>query len=471
MLEHLDRQTRLTGNQRKIVAAAAIGDALEFFDYYLIGYVLAFIIKPWQLTYGQSGLILLSSGIGAIAGAYVWGYVADRIGRRTVFIATVVNFSVATGILALTPEHGWIFLTVFRFFVGFGVGGLYVVDLPLVQEFMPTAKRGFVGGLVTCFIPLGTLLGAVLGAFLAPLVGWRGLFAVGLLPALLILPIRAWVPESPRWLIHMGRFEEARRSLAWALQVDPATLPLSALPKASGPPTRFLDLFHYPRSLIVSWVGNLGIQTGVYGIGLWAPVLLMLVMGVSPEVASFWMIFVNLGNFVGRFVFAWLSDAIGRRASAGIVGLGAAAATVAAGLYPTAMIGGVSVFWLLLILATAIGSGGWPVIGPYAAEVWPSSLRVTGMGSAYGFGGIGKVIGPAGLAVIIGSPSMINPKVTLDAITPAFVYLAAWFALAGVVYLAFGFETKGRSFEAIDEHLAAERTRREGGQRAASPAE
>jgi putative MFS transporter len=142
MLEYLDKQTRLTRNQYKIVAAAAIGDALEFFDYYLISFVIVFIIKPWQLTALQSGIILLSSGIGAIAGAYIWGYIADRIGRRTVFIATIINFSMATGILALTPDRGWIFLTAFRFFVGFGVGGLYVVDLPLVQEFMPTSKRG-----------------------------------------------------------------------------------------------------------------------------------------------------------------------------------------------------------------------------------------------------------------------------------------------------------------------------------------
>jgi putative MFS transporter len=456
MLEHLDRQTRLTANQYKIIAAAAIGDALEFFDYYLIGYVLVFIIKPWNLTAGQTGLILLSSGVGAIAGAYIWGYVADRIGRRTVFIATVLNFSVATGILALTPDQGWIFLTVFRFAVGFGVGGLYCVDLPLVQEFMPTSKRGFIGGLVTCFIPLGTMLGAVLGAYLAPVVGWRGLFAVGLVPALLTLLIRAWVPESPRWLMRMGRFEEARRALAWALAVDPATIPLPTVTPPAPEPTRFMELFRYPRSLLVSWIGNLGIQTGVYGIGLWGPILLMIVLNVPPEVASFWMIFVNAGNFVGRFIFAWLSDAIGRRPSAGIVGLGAAAATVAAGLFPSAMIGTISVFWLLLILVQTLGSGGWPVIGPYAAEVWPARLRATGMGSAYGFGGIGKVIGPAGLALIIGSSNMISPQVTLDAITPAFMYLASWFALAGVVYLVFGFETKGRSFEAIDEQLAAE---------------
>jgi putative MFS transporter len=453
MLDYLDKQARLTGNQYKIITAAVIGDMLEFFDLYLIAYVLAFIAKPWQLTYGESMAILLSSGVGAIIGAYVWGYIADRIGRKTVFIATVINFSVATGILALTPERGWIFLTVFRFFVGVGVGGLYVVDLPLVQEFMPTSKRGFIGGIVTSFVPLGNMLGAILGAYLAPVVGWRGLFVVGLLPALLTLLIRAWVPESPRWLARMGRHDEARQALAWALEIDPKSIPLSAVTLPPAEQTRFLDLFRYPRSLVVSWFGNLGIQTGIYGISLWAPVLLVMLMKVSPADASFWMIFVTGGSFVGRFFFAWLSEVIGRRASSGIVGLGAAASVVLAGLFPTAMLGSVSVFWLLLILVNFAGSGGFSVIGPYAAEVWPASLRATGMGSAYGFGGIGKLIGPAGLAWIIGSSNIINPQATLDAITPAFLYLAAWFAFSGVVYLVFGFETKGRSFEEIDAAL------------------
>jgi putative MFS transporter len=105
---------------------------------------------------------------------------------------TALNFSLATGVMALTPqEGGWIFLTVFRFLVGFGVSGLFAVDLPLVQEFVPTSKRGLVGGLVTSCLPLGSMLGAVLGAYLAPVVGWRGLFVVGLMPALIMLLIRA----------------------------------------------------------------------------------------------------------------------------------------------------------------------------------------------------------------------------------------------------------------------------------------
>ena len=165
MFEQLDATRSLTANQRRIVVAAILGDMLEFFDYFLIGFVLAFIVGPWQLSFGQSAIILLSSGIGAILGAAIWGRLADRIGRRAVFIGTVLNFSLATGILALTPDHGWIFLTVFRFFVGFGVGGLYCVDLPLVQEFVPASRRGFIGGLVTAFIPIGVMIGSILGAF------------------------------------------------------------------------------------------------------------------------------------------------------------------------------------------------------------------------------------------------------------------------------------------------------------------
>jgi putative MFS transporter len=205
MFERLDSARSLTGNQLKIVTAAIIGDMLEFFDYFLIGFVLAFIIKPWGLTFGQSAIILLSSGVGAILGAFIWGRIADLIGRRKVFVGTVINFSIATGILAFTPDHGWIYLSVFRFFVGFGVGGLYCVDLPLVQEFVPTRLRGFIGGIVTVFIPLGVMIASALGAFLAPEIGWRGLFVVGLAPALFTLLIRAWVPESPHWLLSQGR--------------------------------------------------------------------------------------------------------------------------------------------------------------------------------------------------------------------------------------------------------------------------
>jgi MFS transporter, putative metabolite:H+ symporter len=460
MFEQLDATPRLSPNQWRIIAAAVLGDMLEFFDYFLIGFVLAFIVGPWQLSFGQSAVILLSSGIGAILGAVVWGRLADRIGRRAVFIGTVLNFSLATGILAFTPDHGWLFLTTFRFLVGFGVGGLYCVDLPLVQEFVPASKRGFVGGLVTAFIPLGVMVGSVLGAFLAPVIGWRGLFACGLVPALLCLLIRAWVPESPRWLMRMGRAEDARRSLAWALQVPPESLPLPTAAEIQVRESKWTDLFHYPRSLLVSWLSNLGMQTTGYGILLWGPTLFVLQLGVTPAQASYLFIFVSLAGVVGRLVFSMLSELIGRRRSGALQGFGAAAMVLCAGFLHNDYIGTVSLFWLFIIAADFFFDGGSAIMGPYAAEVWPSHLRTSGMGSAYGFGGIGKIIGPIGLALIVGSSNVVKPEVTVDAILPSFIYLAGWSVMAGIAYYFIGFETRGRSIEDIDNQLAASRQQR-----------
>src|ERR1700756_962258 len=327
MFNELDRRTSLTGNQIKILTAAIIGDALEFFDYFLIGFVLAFLIGPWKLTFGQSATVLMSSGIGAIIGAYAWGWLADRIGRRPGFIGTGLNFSVATGLLYFTPDNGWIYLTVLRFFVGTGVGGLYCVDLPLVQEFMPSSKRGWIGGLVTCVIPLGVGLGAVLGAFMGS-DQWRLLFAIGVLPAVLVLLVRIWVPESPRWLCRQGRYEEDRKALARWLMVDPATLPMPTAADA-GPVvvSNWLDLFKYPRSLFVSWLGNAGAQTGVYCITLWAPALFVLLLKVTPQEAAKMMILLSVFGFLGRVSFSFFSEMMGRRNAGGLLGFGAGVLT------------------------------------------------------------------------------------------------------------------------------------------------
>jgi putative MFS transporter len=455
MFEVLDQRRTLTGNQKRIIIAAILGDMLEFFDYFLIGFVLAFVVGPWKLTFMQSAIVLLSSGIGAMLGAAFWGWMADKIGRRPVFNLTILNFSLATGALYFTPDNGWVYLTLMRTVVGFGVGGLYCVDLPLVQEFMPASKRGFVGGLVTAFIPLGVMIGSVFGGYLAPAVGWRGLFAAGVLPALAVLLVRAWVPESPRWLLRQGRVADAKKSLAWALQMDAKDLPDPTPAECETTPSRFADLFKYPRSLAVSWLGNLGAQTGVYGVLLWAPTLFVLILHVSPAEASKAMIAVTLGGVAGRWAFSFLSERIGRRSSGGLLGFGAALFIALAGIYHSDMIFGVSAFWLLLIVAFFFADGGFAVVGPYAAEVWPSHLRTSGMGSAYGFGGLGKIIGPLGLALVVGSSNVVKPEATLGAIQPAFLYLASWFVMAGAVYYFFGIETKGRSIEDIDRDLKA----------------
>ena len=456
MLERLDSQEALTANQKRLIMAATFGVALEFLDYFLIGFVLVYVVGPWNLTVWQSSTILLSSGIGAMLGAAYFGWLADRVGRRKVFMLTIGIFSVGTAALAVTPDsvaYGWLYLSAFRFLIGFGAGGLYCVDLPLVQEFTPVKKRGLVTGLVTSAVPIGFLLGSLMVFFLAPHIGWRGLMIVCTAMAATTLFIRSWIPESPRWLLRQGRVNEARAAVAWALNVSSESLPLAAPMQKEQPPTMG-EITKYPRSWAVSWLTNLGAQTGYYGLALWSPVILVQLLGIRPAQAAFYMIFVTLAAFVGRFLVSFLSEAIGRRATGVICSLTACAVLVGAAVIGDALNGAAAMLIGLLMVAYFFGEGGFAVVGPYSAEVWPSRLRAMGMGSAYGFGGFGKIIGPMGLAFIAGGSAA--PGAGVISAQGAFSYFAAWYALAGLAFLFFGFETRGRSLEALDQQLESD---------------
>jgi MFS transporter, putative metabolite:H+ symporter len=455
MLDYLERQTKLTANQWKIALAATLGDMLDFFDFLLIGFVLAYIVKDWHLTYGQSGLILLSSGIIAPFGSMFYGWLADKIGRRTVMMLTVLNVSIATGAMALTPDGGWIYLVFWRFLVGFGTTGLYSVDITLVQEFVPSSKRGWITGITTTMLPAGFLMGALLGAYAAPYIGWRGMFAVGLLPAALTLYIRVWVPESPYWLIRRGRPAEARRSLAWALQVDPADIELPAsLPEVEK--TRWTELFRYPRSIIAGCLTGLT-QTGGVALALWQVTLFVMVLKITPPEASKLVIWISLVAIAGRFYCSWISDAWGRRASGVVSCLVAALFMSLAGYLHNVFIGGVSMFFVMILLQSFFGSGNYSIVGPYMGEMWPSRLRGSGMGLVYGVGNLGKFIGPAGLALIAGQTNLVSPKATLDALVPGFNYFAFWYVLGAVAFWFIGMETRGRSIDEIDRALSGPR--------------
>jgi MFS transporter, putative metabolite:H+ symporter len=452
MLDHLENQKKLTANQWKIAAAATIGDMLDFFDFFLIGFVLAIIVKPWHLTYGQSGAILLASGVSAPFGSLFYGWLADKIGRRPALILSVLNVSVATGAMALTPDGAWIYLVACRFLVGFGVTGLYSVDITLMQEFAPAHKRGWITGVTTTMLPAGGLLAGLLGGFAAPYIGWRGMFAVGLLPAFLTLYIRAFVPESPHWLMRRGRPEEARKSLAWALMVDPAQIALPSVP----PPierTRWLELFRYPRSIVAGCLTGLT-QTGGVALALWQVTLFVMVLHVTPPAASKLVIWLSVSAILGRFFCSWISDAWGRRASGIFSCLIGGLFMSLAGYLHSVFIGGMSMFFLIILLQNFFGSGNYSIVGPYMGELWPARLRGSGMGLVYGVGNLGKFIGPAGLALIAGQSNLVSPKATLDALIPGMNYFAFWYVLGALAFWLIAIETRGRTIDEIDQEMS-----------------
>src|SRR6202040_954101 len=163
---------------------------------------------------------------------------------------------------------------------------------------------------------------------------------VGLSPLVLVFMIRYWVPESPRWLIRMGRQEEARRSLAWALMIDPKVITLPPeLPILER--TRWLELFKYPRLVAAGCLTGLT-QTGGASLGLWGPTLLVLVLvpKITAEQAAFLWIFYNLAAIVGRFFITTLIEPLGRRGSATLCMVAGGLGMVAQGYLYDAYIGG-----------------------------------------------------------------------------------------------------------------------------------
>lgn len=457
MLELLESQKRLTLNQWKVALAATLGDMLDFFDFYMIGLVLGFVVKDWHLTVGQSGAILFASGVSAPFGSLLYGWLADKVGRRTALVAAILNVALATGAMALTPTGSWQFLFACRFLVGFGVTGLYSVDITLMQEFSPAHKRGWFTGLTTTMLPAGSLLTGVLGGFVAPYVGWRWVVAIGLIPALLCLYVRFFVPESPHWLLRRGRTDEARESLAWALQTDVANIKLPAeLPEVQH--TRWLDIFKYPRSIVAGCLTGLT-QTGSVGLSLWQIPLFMMVLNVDKFQASKLLIWVALGAIGGRFFCSWISDAWGRRGSGIFACLVAATLMFLAGYLHNETIGGVSVFLIMCVAQNFFGSGNYSIVGPYMGEMWPAHLRGSGMGFVYGVGNLGKFLGPLGLALIAGTQNYVQKDVIEHALVPGFLFFSYWYVMGALAFWLIGAETGGRTIDAIGAQMETERGR------------
>ena len=233
--------------------------------------------------------------------------------------------------------------------------------------------------------------------------------------------------------MRMGRHEEARRSLAWALQCDPGDIELPTK-LVEEEKTRWRELFRYPRSMAAACTIALS-QTGGVGILMWITALFVMVLKITPAEASYLMIWVGTLGIVGRLVASWMSDFFGRRWSGFVIGMGGAVAMALAGYWHDVYIGSVSLFFVLVMVQRFFGDASYAIIGPYIAEVWPNRLRASGMGFSYGIGNLGKIIGPLGLALIAGSSDLVSPKATIDALFPAFLFLAFWYGQAALMFL------------------------------------
>ena len=433
---------------------------LEFFDFLVVGYLLAVLGPQWHLTYGQSALILYSGGIGSILGALFFGGLADAWGRKSQMIIGTFICAIAAGLIGLVPAGAWQIFAMLRFFVGVGLTAGVTPSLTILVELTPTRNRTLLTSFYIVFASAGGLLASTTSAALLAALGWRGVAMLGVSPAIVGVLIWVLVPESVRWLVAKGRFAEARAAVAKHLDLPLRRVPLPTIAPTSPPRGKLSELYHHPRMFwetILIWGGS---STAGYGVYLWGPTIVALALGVSVPKAAAYFVFVALGGVAGKIVVTFLAPLIGRRPLGVIWGIGGVVALAAAGYYHAVVVGGLPLMIVLLCASTFFIEGGFSNLAPYTVESYGVNLgaRASGLGQAAN--GIGKILGPLSLALIAGSSNMVSPQATADAVFPAYLFLAFCMALVALSFLVLGVETHGKAmaFAADQTPAPARRT-------------
>ncbi|SKA41823.1 MFS transporter, putative metabolite:H+ symporter [Enhydrobacter aerosaccus] len=433
-----------------IFALLAVGIALDFFDFFIVSYLVAAVGPKWHLTYGQSAAMLLSGGVGAIMGALAWGSFSDAWGRKKLLVASTFICAAGSGAIALVPDGDWLLFSGLRFIVGVGLAACATPITTLSVELTPTRHRTFITGLLVVFATVGGFLAALVAATLLGLLGWRGVAAVGVLPAVMGVLFLLLLPESARWLVAKGRFAEAQATVARTLGLRLDQVPLPSAKPASEPGHSLAELLVRPRFFWLTVITWTGLATAAYGIYLWGPTIIALLLKIPVAQAAHYFVYVALAGITGKVVISWLAQKIGRKRTGEIQAYISALGLVVAGLCFPMTIGGFPVFILALVIAIFFLDGGASNLAPYIVEVYGVRLGARSAGLSQAANGVGKILGPLCLAVIAGADNPLSPQATADAVLPAFLFLGACALAVGLAFSFLGLETHGQPL-ALDQ--------------------
>jgi MFS transporter, putative metabolite:H+ symporter len=434
-----------SGWHKSFLTVAFFGTLFDAADFALFGAALPVIAKEFGLKPQEAGLLATIGLVGAFVGALFWGTISDYIGRRTAFKWTIGIFAAFTGLIAASWSVAS--LAVFRFFANFGLGGEVPVASTLSSEFMPGKIRGRATGTMMAAFPAGLVLAAGLALAILPNYGWRVLFAIGVLPALVLFFVRRNVPESVRYLVSKGRIAEAettvgeieRRATGGGTGAAPAAAPdadIKSAPQVAHAGSRItvLELLSQgraPRTLLL-WLVSFCFLWSSNGILFMLPTILTQ-RGMPLSQAIMLVLVQAIGGVFGYVACAFLIDRYGRRPI----------------LFLYFFVGAGFHLWFAMStgawMYAAIAMVGWVnpgVYGPstvYVAELYPTHLRATAVGWYFGIGRIGSFLAPAivGLMLVGGLGQYVLH-------TFALTYL-----IAAVAIWLVGIETKGMVLEQI----------------------
>lgn len=429
---------------KKILFIAGIGWMFDAMNQGMVSGVMAAIGADWSLSPAQVGLLGSSGMLGMILGAALSGMAADKWGRRTVVVWTLVIFGIGSGLSGFALNYPM--LLILRFCTGFGLGGELPAASTLISEFSPKKIRGRYVIILESFWAWGWILAALVAYLLIPVYGWRVAFWVGAVPALFAAYLRRAIPESPRFLEASGRGEDADRlvrKMEEQANIEQYPKTDSSDEKAKDVKTRLslgeLWSKKYIRSTFVLWVIWIGINFGYYGFVLWTPSLLM-AQGFALVKSFQFTLIMCLAQLPGYFSAAYLVEKIGRKWVLSIYFAGTALAAWLFGHADSTM--QVLLFGSLLYFFSL---GAWGCVYAYTPEVYPTIARGSGTGWAAAFGRIGAFVAPLVVPVIY---SKYGEETGYGYI---FALLTAVFAVVAIVVAIFGKETMGKSLEEISE--------------------
>jgi len=423
---------------RLIICTAWFFDA---FDSIAIAYVLPPLIGQWHLTPPQIGSLIGIGFGGQLVGAISFGWIAERWGRRNAMLATLLIFSL--GALACAAAPSYEVLWWLRFVQGIGLGGEIPLMAAYVNEFARAEGRGRFSLSIQVLFAIGLLAVALVSVYVVPHWGWQWMFIIGGLPALIAIPMRSILPESPRWLASQGRYEEADRALTRiedAAKRDGKTilgLP-NNLPTVAEVKPRIGDLFkgiYLGRTLTV-WLMWIGAYFVSYGITAWMPTIFRTVYHLDvPQSLAYGLVGSTVG-LCGTITAIYLIEAIGRRRMLAL-SLGGCSVPLlsfaflpqlsAAGTLTVATAGFLFLSMSLISLAT------------YTAEIYPTHLRALGGGVASAFQRGASMVG----TTVVG---WVLPSFGLNAV---FVMFGLFALMGAVVTFFFAVETRGQVLERV----------------------
>jgi MFS family permease len=399
-----------------LLLAIGAGWMFDSLEVNLVGSVINPLSEHFRATTSQASQIYWVWLIGILLGALCGGQLADRYGRRRLFVATLLWYCVFT--LLTAASHTLLVLYAFRFLTGLGVGAEYAIINAAIAEFMPARVRGRAAATVMNFWPVGAIVSGliayvVLNTLALPnTVSWRYGFAIGGVVALTVLLFRRRLPESPRWLAAHGRMDEALAIVERLEEASGATAP--AGPGGTGYPDQRARLSYraaagellrrYPARLALGCALDLSEAFGYYGIFALLSVVVLTRVHYTDAEIPFFFILGNVGALVGGIVMTLGFDRLGRRWT---VGGYYTLAGASVGLLAAATSTG-SKTWVLLafMLSNAFATGAWTAAYPTFTELFPTHLRAAGVGTSVAVGRLGAAYGTLylpSLAVRVGA--------------------------------------------------------------------